>query len=577
VLIKINKSVGRVIRHMMLKNSSQFSIRAIITFMVIMLLFKIWLTGAQTVQAISFAGHDERLFLQMTAHVLEGNWLGDYTQMTLIKGPFYSLFIACAFLLGLPLFTAQQLFYGLACMILMQALRPLALKFWIQVMVYMLLLFNPVTYDMAVHSRVLRQNIIPALSVLVISGLIGMHLRREFCFKRLLPWALLLGVSIAAFYLTREDAIWITPALFLPWFSTIYLILRDYHVTRLRKLFVVVLCPFAVFGLSLFVICGLNWKKYGIFTTCELRHPSFKAAYGALTRIKPTTWHPYIPVARETRERIYEVSPAFAELRVHFEGNLGFNWANSSKHVLNLPPEQREIGGGWFVWALRDAVSYAGHTRSGAEAMAFYDRITKEVNAACDQGLIAAGPSRSGFLSPWNSSYNRPLVGALKKTAMMLITLEDLQVEPIYSQGTENGLRIFSDLTRERLEPVAGEKFRLIGQSKLNKIKLSLLAPIGRGYNFTLPWLGGFAGISILISFWIAWRRSLFNYWGIVSIGLLGSCVALVAICAVVDTSSFPAISPAYLTGGYGFYILFIFFSILSMCTMLVQRKKIGR
>src|SRR4051812_4476167 len=72
---------------------------------------KLWLVAGQRVFAIGPAFHDDRLFLELAGHILSGQWLGPYSQMTLAKGPMYPVFIAAVFKLGVPLAFAQHLIY----------------------------------------------------------------------------------------------------------------------------------------------------------------------------------------------------------------------------------------------------------------------------------------------------------------------------------------------------------------------------------------------------------------------------------------------------------------------------------
>jgi hypothetical protein len=535
--------------------------RLLTAIMVALVLFKLWLVGAQTLQAVGFSGHDDRLFLRMTATILDGRWLGDYNQMTLAKGPFFSMFAAVAFVLGVPLMTAQHVAYALACGLIIRALRPLAFGTFMRAGLFAALLFNPATYH---TGRVLRQNITPALSLFILAAVIALHLRRKEPTRRLIPWAAILGASLSAFSLMREDGIWIAPALLLPLSGTAWLMWRDTKAKCLPKLGALTLIPVSLYAAGVLSVCALNWHYYGVFTTCEFRHPAFKAAYGALTRVKPAHWQPLIPVARETRERIYAVSPAFAELRPELEGQLGINWATNSQSVTGRPPEDREIAGGWFVWALRDAVVAAGHAHTGSEAMAFYARIADEVNKACDQGLIEAGPPRTGFLSPWNAGYAADLFASVKHAAGLVITFNNLGVIPRASSGTPQSLVLFADLTHERLSPIEGEVSPLIRQATLDKVRLSILMPIGKAYSWVMPWLVAgafFAGLTGSIR---ELRQRNLPYWGLFSAGLLGACSALVLICALVNTTSFPAIYPTYLVGAYGCLILFVFSSMWS-------------
>src|SRR5882672_12484202 len=75
----------------------------------LMVALKLWLVAAQPVVAHGNASFDDRLYLALAEQMLKGNWLGPYSQFTLMKGPMYSLFIAGAVCSGLPLPLAQHL------------------------------------------------------------------------------------------------------------------------------------------------------------------------------------------------------------------------------------------------------------------------------------------------------------------------------------------------------------------------------------------------------------------------------------------------------------------------------------
>src|SRR5207244_5478181 len=58
----------------------------------ILVALKLWLIAAQPVVAHANASFDDRLYLALAEQVLKGDWLGPYTQFTLMKGPMYYLF-----------------------------------------------------------------------------------------------------------------------------------------------------------------------------------------------------------------------------------------------------------------------------------------------------------------------------------------------------------------------------------------------------------------------------------------------------------------------------------------------------
>jgi hypothetical protein len=523
-----------------------------------LVLLKLWLVSAQTIQAIGNSPHDDRLFLNQAETILQGRWLGDYTVLTLAKGPFYPVFIACACLLHVPLFTAQQLLYAAGCGLVVRALRPHGLRDGFRLGLFAALLFNPVTYDANVLARVMRQDIISALTLLIMAGLLGLHFRREGPPRRMLPWSLLLGCSLAAFWLTREEGVWLLPALMLPWAGTVWSVVRGRAPGFVIRLTLLAL-PAVLWAAGMLAVSTLNWRHYGVFTTCEFRHPAFKAAYKALVRVKPAHWHPAIPVARETRKRIYAVSPAFAELKPHLEGQLGKNWAATSQQMTHMPPAKRELAGGWFMWALRDAVHDSGHADTAVEAMAFYERLAAEVNSAFDERLIEAGPRGIGFMPPWNKGYLRPVSDAFWGSVHYIFSPGTLGVHTPPSVGDAASLAMFADLTRGRLSPAEDSPSALPAQDCSGGIRLRILGVIGQVWAWMMPWAFGFGFITGLSSVVLSITRRRTNYFGLLWTGLLGSCVALALIVALFHSTSCPAIHQAYLTGGYAFLVMLPF------------------
>jgi hypothetical protein len=98
-----------------MKENQRLQIRWWLWLGLALTIFKLWLTRAQPIYAISNAYLDDRLFMEMAQTLVLGDWLGAYSQFTLAKGPCYSFFIAALFYLGIPLGLAQQGLYAGAC------------------------------------------------------------------------------------------------------------------------------------------------------------------------------------------------------------------------------------------------------------------------------------------------------------------------------------------------------------------------------------------------------------------------------------------------------------------------------
>jgi hypothetical protein len=541
---------------------------------VALILFKLWLVSAQTIFAIGGSTFDDQLFLTLASELLSGHWLGSYSQFTLMKGPLFSFFAAAAFLLGIPLFIAQHLLYAGACGLMTRALRPLIRWPGLRLALFAVLLFNPATYSGAYAMRVMRQNLLPALSFLIIAGLVALYARRDGPKRRLLPWALLTGIALPAFWLTREESVWILPCVGLLWTAAAVAVWRGHTSDRRQRLAILAL-PALLWAAGVGAVAGVNYWNYGIFTTCEFNRAEFKDAFGALLRVEPKQQRVFIPITREMRERLYAVSPAFAELSPYLEGQMGHDWATSAEWLTHLSPDEREIAVGWFMWALRDAVVAAGHAQTADEAMAFYARLAREINEACDRGVIKAGPHRSGFLPPLRSEYLSPFFGAYHRAAALVVSFDRMSPTCVPSQGSPDDLAFFADLTRGRLSPPAGGVRLPPKQRWLDHIRLNVLDRTYRIYPLLVPWAGGTAVIALITAGVIALVRRRPTYFAVVSVAAIGSIMAIVAIDALIAVTSYPtSIDVIYLAGTYGLWLLFIFSSWLALFEVTTNRTR---
>src|SRR3990172_9902234 len=143
-----------------------------LVFALFLSVFKLWLISGQNFYAISGASYDDFLFIRGATYLLYGAWLGNFDSLTLMKGPFYVFWLASTTALELPIFLSQHLLYVLACFIFIISIRPLVQKPIIQFMIFVILLFNPMSFSEDFTTRIIREGIYPALTLLVFSGAI---------------------------------------------------------------------------------------------------------------------------------------------------------------------------------------------------------------------------------------------------------------------------------------------------------------------------------------------------------------------------------------------------------------------
>jgi len=156
----------------------------------------------------------------------------------------------------------------------------------------------------------------------------------------------------------------------------------------------------AGFALVVGSVAATNYRYYGVFVTNEFVSGAFRAAYGALSRIRHETPRRFVVFPKDARDKAYAVSPAARELQPALDGQIGENWRTGGcalAHNEACP----EILAGWFVFAFRDAVAAAGHYSSGRAAFAYYRRLAREINAACDDGRLSCLAARRTLAPPF--------------------------------------------------------------------------------------------------------------------------------------------------------------------------------
>lgn len=526
----------------------------LLTLTLLSVALKLWLVAAQPVVARGDAGYDDRLFLELTNHLLDGDWLGPYSQFTLMKGPMYSLWIAGVFWLGIPVPLGQHLMYLLGCAMLVRSLQPYLRPGWQTLGLFTLLWWQPMSY---VQLDLLRQNIYTPLTLLLFAGLFALETRRSAPAAIRFGWGALLGLCAAGFWLTREESVWILPGALLLFSAALWSAWRSGK--DLHPLVLPIITATACAGILMTSVCALNYRYYNWFGTVEFRAPEFLSAYGALQRPIPAKEVPYVPVTREARLKLYEVSPAFAELRPWIEGAIGREWAVSSEFVTGHPADDREIGGGWFLWALRDAVIAARHPRTAREALDFYDRIATEVNRACDDGRLGATlPRRDTMMPPWRAEHAQRFRKEALSYLGYFFLFREFTANPEASSGSAQMLQIFRELTRWPLAlPHDAPELGLPLQWRVDHWRVAVLQHIGDA----LCWLCAAVAITG-VGAWL-WamvrmtqRRGNF-YIFVVSIAALGSAVAVYLVNLLVHVLAFPNQSPSALAQGYPLLLLF--------------------
>lgn len=155
-----------------------------------------------------------------------------------------------------------------------------------------------------------------------------------------------------------------------------------------------------------------------------------------------------------------------------------------------------EIPGDIIVWALRDAVEYAGYFTDGATSEGFFAQVHKELTEAYEEGAYTK--KKGIFLSSLSDQFIPeedfiPLLKTSLTAIRRILFAEETTVEVYTGSGTNDQLRLFESVLGSPVvypdgaaferDPVASAASRPVsaGQKliKLYRLLLYVLVPLG--------------------------------------------------------------------------------------------------
>ena len=330
------------------------------------------------------AVHDDSLLLNYANGLLTHNWLGAYSNLALNKMPGYAFFLALSSTLHVPYTLLLECLNIFAVFVSMKAVDKLLDKPVCKVIWFYWFLFNPVFFDAEISQRLYRNAVIPALVLLVIFSFIGLYLRKSENGKIFLGWALLAGISTSAFWMIREDSIWMGPFIIVATIVIVIAIFAERAGIRYKwKRIVAAALPLLILVSSLNMLKAVNYHFYHIYTLTDFNSTSFAYAIKNIFSVKPEQEKPYIWVSRDTMEKLYTVSPTLASLK----GAIDLQY-NGAWQTIGKLPDDGEIEKDYIVWAIRDSVALAGYYQDAQVANDLYKKIGEEIEAGFEQGLL---------------------------------------------------------------------------------------------------------------------------------------------------------------------------------------------
>ena len=405
--------------------------------MSVFVLFKLWLVHTEDI----YASNTEYDALWYVGSAKNWYWGTPYSWTAFVRPPSYPLFIALIHLTGIPLRLAIELLQLTAYLVIVHALRKIALPNRVCLLVFAVMAFHPASFQL--NNYTMSDCFYAAILPLSVGGMLLL------LFTAKLKHALWSGAVLAVLWNAREESFLI------PMMLAVFVALALWERRRgetgswKNALFFWMKPAAAMVGVLAALIVAVNTANYLTFESfakSDLTSPAYKGAYNALLRIRPEPLEHYVAIATATLEKAYAVSPAFAQLRPQFEGELGRNWQVPATAALGHP----EFGP-WFMWAFRSVAANTDAVHdSPASANAFYRQVAREINEACADGRLKCRSAPFGFLDPGAFSFLNFLPESIARTA----TLFARPYSKIYAREDP----IISDTQRALYDEMTGRR-----------------------------------------------------------------------------------------------------------------------
>ena len=334
------------------------------------------------------APHDDLLFYRLAESVANLKWLGVFEQTTLIKGFSYPLFLSLSIFFSIPLRILEGALICSTSLYFVFAVKRVITNKLLILLLYTALIFYPFHYSL-VDFRLLRDMIYSPLLLCIFSALFYIYLDANLKVTNRLILVLHPTVfSLALFFFlhTREEGIWIAPALVL----FLIFIYRGYVsnaniIILLKKIFVMI----SVFAVLQGILLGLNTYKYRFTVVTILKDANFQSGFASLHRINSQKkW--YEDISKQDWDTLFLASPAVAELRPFVQGGGYRFWTTitcdamrSQGYNLALSDCPNVMPPGNVQFALMDALFQIGY-RNPADISQYMGRVALEIDDACE-------------------------------------------------------------------------------------------------------------------------------------------------------------------------------------------------
>lgn len=363
---------------------------------------------------ISYAPHDDALYVERAFHLLSGEAFGAYDSRLLVKYPGISIWLAAMRELGIPFLISINALYIGAGIYLLTALLRGEVNRWIALSAFALYLFNPVTYSLE-WIRVIREPLDTGLLALMVAAmahaLVALNQGKP-SWIHLAVFSLTFAFSL--FVREENRLLWGLLALFVAALS--WQALRTKRRGALAVIAAAMLVPAALakgyeFGLREYVE-----RHYGLPILHEFSEGEYPRLLAAIRSVQSSKDNRLVMASQEVLQKLKKEVPAFAPVvdRLPEPGAGTFS--------CQLQGVCSEWSNGWMPFWIRDEGYRAGLTPDLVAAQEYYRQVRLAIERGCREGRLRCVQKGEGLVAPMELRWTRAFVAAGWRLAKIALT-----------------------------------------------------------------------------------------------------------------------------------------------------------
>ena len=435
-------------------------------FIVLFSIIRVLLILNYSPYLLSYAKYDDSLMFDIAKSIASGHWLGVYNEYTLSKGFIYPLIVSLFTWLKMPYVIGYTLLYIFACYFLTTSISKIVTNKIYLLLMYVILLFNPISYAIETFLRFYRNGINISLIMIFFALLIRLYTNKGDI-KKSIIYSMLTGFMLFVVYNMRQDAIWVIPALLIILVSSLV-----YYIKNNKRFVFIPMIPIILMVILSNISAYINYANYGIYTNNTFENSNFTIVRKQLISIEEDKFINRVSVSMKTLEKVATLSPTF---------NTIYNEVINSKLV---DQKTNEIIDGYITFSLIDAHMKVYPKSNAVETNSFWKKVSIELNNAFDKNLLKKRfvIPISG-LAPPRDEYYGDIINNYMKTVIFLYKYDDIKIDYACSTAEQYRLDEFNKFTFGESKTV--QEKTTYNNTKVSNIVLNailqiykLLAPI---------------------------------------------------------------------------------------------------